>query len=59
MAETGRKREGKVAHLRLPDELHAQLTEYAQRTHRSLNGAAVYALEQFFSSDRTRDDDPR
>ncbi|MDN5929499.1 MAG: hypothetical protein L0I24_00275 [Pseudonocardia sp.] len=36
----------KVAHLRLPAELHAQLVEFAGRTHRSLNGAAIYLLER-------------
>jgi hypothetical protein len=41
---TGRKRAGKVAHLRLPEDLHAALAEYAARTDRTLNSAAVYLL---------------
>lgn len=36
--------EPKVAHLRLPADLHAALVEFAARTNRSLNGAAVQLL---------------
>lgn len=43
---TGRKRAGKVAHLRLPEDLHAALTEYAARTDRSLNSAAAYLIRR-------------
>lgn len=41
----------KVAHLRLPAELHAQLVEFASRTHRSLNGAAIFLLERGLRAD--------
>ncbi len=41
----------KVAHLRLPAELHTQLVEFAGRTHRSLNGAAIYLLERGLRAD--------
>jgi predicted HicB family RNase H-like nuclease len=47
------KRSGKVAHLRLPDDLHAQLTEYAQRNDRSLNSAAVFLLRQALADQPT------
>lgn len=39
----------KVAHLRLPAELHQALSAFADRTHRSMNGAAVFLLEDALS----------
>lgn len=45
-SSAGRKRSGKVAHLRLPEDLHAELTAYATRTDRSLNSAAVYLMRR-------------
>lgn len=43
---TGRKRAGKVAHLRLPEDLHAALTAYAGATDRTLNSAAAYLIRR-------------
>lgn len=36
----------KALNLRLPDELHAQLRELAEREHRSLNAEIVARLER-------------
>jgi hypothetical protein len=36
----------KVLHVRIPEELHARLTEYAQRTRRSITAATTVLLEQ-------------
>ncbi|MBL8926307.1 MAG: hypothetical protein JNM77_08710 [Pseudonocardia sp.] len=44
------KRDGRVIHPRLPDELHARLAAFASRTHRSLNGATVALLERALTS---------
>lgn len=46
MADSTPRERPKVAHLRLPPELHAELSAFADRTRRSLNGAAVYLLER-------------
>ena len=40
------KRDGKVIHPRIPDDLHAALVEFADRTNRSLNGAVVQLLSE-------------
>lgn len=36
----------KATNLRLPPELHDDLKAFAERTHRSMNGAAIYLLER-------------
>jgi hypothetical protein len=36
----------KVLHVRIPEELHARLAEYAQRTRRSMTSATTILLEQ-------------
>lgn len=36
----------KVLHLRVPAELRDRVAEFAQRTRRSLNSAAIVLLEQ-------------
>jgi hypothetical protein len=33
-------------HLRVPPELHAAVTDYAERTFRSVNGAGAYLLRR-------------
>jgi predicted HicB family RNase H-like nuclease len=40
----------KVMHLRVPAPLHAQIVEYAARSHRSQNGAAVALMESALQS---------
>lgn len=36
----------KVLHVRLPEELHVRLAEYARRTRRSMTSATIVLLEQ-------------
>jgi predicted HicB family RNase H-like nuclease len=36
----------KVMHLRVPEELHARLAEYARRNRRSMTSAAIVLIEQ-------------
>lgn len=37
----------KVVNLRLPADLHVRLKAYADRTERSINGAAVFAIRSY------------
>jgi hypothetical protein len=38
------ERSGKPAHIRLPDELHAQVAAYAKATNRPITNAIVYLV---------------
>lgn len=37
----------KVAHFRIPTDLHARLAAFAKATERTMNGAAVFAIREF------------
>jgi hypothetical protein len=42
----------KYVSLRVPDDLHAELTEWAARDQRSLHGQILWALQQALAADR-------
>lgn len=41
-----------VLHLRVPDDLRAAVAQLAQRTERTLNGAAVYLIRLGLDAER-------
>lgn len=41
----------KVLHVRIPEELHARLAEYANRTRRSMTSATIVLLEEALARD--------
>ncbi|QJY51240.1 hypothetical protein [Pseudonocardia broussonetiae] len=52
------KREGKVIHPRLPDDLHAELTTYAKANDRSVQNAVIHLLRRALDAERaTRGED--
>jgi len=59
MAMTDRQpRSGKVIHPRLPDDLHAELSEYASAHDRSVNNAVVYLLRRGLEAERGTPPEP-
>lgn len=53
MAMTERQsRGGRVIHPRLPDDLHAELAEYATAHDRTVNNAVVYLLRRGLEAER-------
>lgn len=51
MTETP-KREGKVIHPRLPEDLHAELAAYAKANDRSLQNAVIFLLRRGLEAER-------
>lgn len=51
MAEAA-KREGKVIHPRLPDDLHAEVEAYAKANDRSMANAVVFLLRRGLEAER-------
>lgn len=51
MTETP-KREGKVIHPRLPDDLHAEVATYAKANERSLQNAVIFLLRRGLEAER-------
>lgn len=47
--------EQKPLHIRIPVGMHAEITDFAQRTHRSVNGAANYLLKAALERELTAD----
>lgn len=52
-----RKREGKVVHPRLPDDLYEEIVTYAQANERSVTNAIVYLLRRGLDAERGRASD--